>query len=103
MTKVSEKKTNRKVSRPKESEAYDSKRLNATTTAETSGGRGGNAKWIFARAEDRAKSREEEKRSDWLFERASERKKFHELMSADWNTRSEVKYRILMPDRNKGL
>ena len=102
MTKVSEKKTNRKVSRPKESEADDSKRLNATA-AETSGGRGETAKWIFARAEDRAKSRVEEKRSDWLFERASERKKFHELMSADWNTRSEVKYRILMPDRNKGL
>jgi hypothetical protein len=54
-----------------------------TKKNETSGG----SQWVFARAQDRAKTREEEKRSDWVFERANDRKKFHDLMGSDWHTR----------------
>ena len=64
----------------------DSESLNSTSSEESSG----NTKWMFARAQDRAKSREDEKKSDWLFDRAQDRKKFHDLMSADWNTRLVV-------------
>ena len=64
----------------------ESDSLNSTSSEESSG----NTKWMFARAQDRAKSREDEKKSDWLFDRAQGRKKFHDLMSADWNTRLVV-------------
>jgi hypothetical protein len=64
-----------------------SSKLNSTSESG-----GVSTKWIFARAQDRAKTREEKKRSDWLFDRAQDRKKFHDLMNADWNTRCKKNF-----------